>query len=97
LRKLELLSTLDVRLQKIQEQINANSDDIAAIRQELAAAGDYNELRNKITGDELAIKLLEQRLLKFESQMNDIWQVYRYQPRYYIPRGRGEPNSGSTP
>ncbi len=97
LRKLELLSTLDVRLQKIQEQINANSDDIAAIRQELAAAGDYNELRNKITSNELAIKLLEQRLLKFESQMNDIWQVYRYQPRYYIPRGRGEPNSGSTP
>ena len=101
LRKLELLSTLDVRLQKIERQINANADDIAAIRQELAntaaAAGDYNELRNKITGNELAIKLLEQRLLKFETELDDIWQGYRYQPRYYIPRGRGEPNSRSLP
>ncbi|MGD0785994.1 MAG: hypothetical protein ABR969_09290 [Sedimentisphaerales bacterium] len=97
LRKLEMLSTLDVRLQKIEGQINANADDIAAIRQELAAAGDYNELRNKITGNELAIKLLEQRLLKFETELDDIWQGYRYQPRYYIPRGRGEPNSGYRP
>jgi hypothetical protein len=101
LRKLEVLSTLDVRLQKIEEQISANSDDIAAIRQELAnnaaAAGDYNELRNKIAGNELAIKLLDQRLLKFETELDDIRQVYRYQPRYYLPRGRGEPNSGYTP
>jgi hypothetical protein len=101
LRKLEVLSTLDARLQKIEEQINANSDDITAIRQELAnnnaAIGDYNDLRNKITGDELAIQLLQQRLLKFETELDDIWRGYRYQPRYYLPRGRGESNSGSTP
>jgi hypothetical protein len=98
MRNLEVLSTLDVRLQKFQEQISANSDDIAAIRQELAAAGDYNELRNKIAGNELAIKLLDQRLLKFESELDDLWRGYRYQPRYYyIPGGRGEPNSRSSP
>jgi hypothetical protein len=101
LRKLEVLSTLDTRLQKIEEQISANSDDIAAIRQELAnttaAAGDYNELRNKIADDELTIKLLQQQMLNFESQLGDLWGGYGYQPRYYVPRGRGEPNSRSSP
>jgi flagellar biosynthesis chaperone FliJ len=99
LRKLEVLSTFDVRMQKIQEQINANTEDIGTIHQELAnnaaAAGDYDELRNKIASDELAIQLLQQRLLKFENEIDTLWQWYGgYQPRYYIaPRGMREPNS----
>jgi len=98
LRDLELLSTLDSRLQQIQEQIAANSKDIGVIRQELinntAAAADYNELRNKIAGTELTTRYLEQRMQRIEDDLEDLWRWYRYRPRYYIPpKGGGEPNS----
>ena len=98
LRELELLSTLDLRLQQIQEQIATNSKDIGNIRQELinntTAIGDYKELGNKITNIEVATRLLEQRMLKIEDDIRDLWRRCRPHPPYFIsPKSKEEPNS----
>lgn len=94
LRKLELLAELDTKLQKIQEQIEANAKDIAEIRQQLATTGeaakDYKEISKKVTGLEVTTKVLEQRVVNIEDDFDDLWRRYRYQPRYYItptPKG----------
>jgi hypothetical protein len=98
LRKLELLSTLDSHLQQIQEQIAINSKSIENIRQELmnntAAIGDYKELGNKITSIEVATRLFEQRMLKIEDDIRDLWRRCRPHPPYFIsPKSKEEPNS----
>ena len=98
LRELELLSTLDSRLQQIQEQITTNSKDIGNIQRELvnntAAIEDYKELGDKITSIEVATRLLEQRMLKIEDDIRDLWRRCRPHPPYFMsPKNKEEPNS----
>ncbi|MFA5292820.1 MAG: hypothetical protein WC496_07285 [Phycisphaerae bacterium] len=88
MRNMELLSTLDARLQQMQEQITESSNNIEAIRRELAnntvAIGGYKALNKKMNSIEVAAKLLEQRLLRVEDDMTNLWRGNRYRPRYYV-------------
>ena len=91
LRKLELLSTFDTRLQRIESQIAANSKDIDDLNKTIAdktTTEDYKDLNNKINNVEVTARYLEQRMQKIENDMSDSWRYNRYYyPRYYIIPG----------